>query len=39
MILFFIFYFNEYAINKYLDLHKILYNELIKYKYFFQFIT
>jgi hypothetical protein len=35
----FIFYFNEYAIHKDLDLHKILYNELIKYKYFFQFIT
>jgi len=35
----FIFYFNEYPIHKDLDLHKILYNQLIKYKYFFQFIT
>ena len=34
----FIFYFNEYPINKDTELHKILYNELIKYKYFFQFI-
>ena len=35
----FIFYFNEYAIPKDLELHKILYNELHKYQYFFQFIT
>jgi hypothetical protein len=35
----FIFYFDKYAIHKDLELHKILYNELIKYQYFFQFIT
>ena len=35
----FIFYFDKYVINKDLELHKILYNELVKYKYFFQFIT
>jgi len=35
----FIFYFDKYPIHKDLDLHKILYNELVKYKYFFQFIT
>ena len=35
----FIFYFDKYVINKDLELHKILYNELIKYQYFFQFIT
>ena len=35
----FIFYFDKYAIHKDLELHKILYNELVKYKYFFQFIT
>jgi hypothetical protein len=35
----FIFYFDKYTIHKDLELHKILYNELIKYKYFFQFIT
>jgi hypothetical protein len=35
----FIFYFDNYAIHKDLELHKILYNELVKYKYFFQFIT
>ena len=34
----FIFCFDKYVINKDLELHKILYNELIKYKYFFQFI-
>ena len=34
----FIFYFDKYIINKDLDLHKILYNELIKHQYFFQFI-
>ena len=34
----FIFYFDKYVIHKDLDLHKILYNELLKYKYFFQFI-
>jgi hypothetical protein len=35
----FIFYFDKYTIHKDLELHKILYNELVKYKYFFQFIT
>ena len=35
----FIFYFDKYVINKDLELHKILYNELVKYQYFFQFIT
>lgn len=35
----FIFYFDKYAIHKDLELHKILYNELVKYQYFFQFIT
>jgi len=34
----FVFYFSEYFIHKDLELHKILYNELIKHKYFFQFI-
>ncbi len=34
----FIFYFDKYAIHKDLELHKILYNELVKYQYFFQFI-
>ena len=34
----FIFYFDKYAIHKDLELHKILYNEIIKYQYFFQFI-
>ena len=34
----FIFYFDKYVINKDLELHKILYNELVKYQYFFQFI-
>ena len=35
----FIFCFDKYVINKDLELHKILYNELHKYQYFFQFIT
>jgi hypothetical protein len=35
----FIFYFDKYFIHKDLYLHKILYNELVKYQYFFQFIT
>ena len=34
----FMFYFDKYSINKDLELHKILYNELVKYQYFFQFI-
>jgi hypothetical protein len=34
----FIFYFDKYAIHKDLELHKILYNELVKYQYFFKFI-
>ena len=34
----FIFYFNDITIHKDLELHKILYNELVKYQYFFQFI-
>ena len=34
----FVFYFDKYIIHKDLELHKILYNELIKHKYFFQFI-
>jgi hypothetical protein len=35
----FIFYFNDISINKDLELHKILYNELVKYQYFLQFIA
>ncbi len=34
----FIFYFDKYPIHKDLELYKILYNELIKHTYFFQFI-
>ena len=34
----FIFYFDKYPIHKDLELYKMLYNELTKHKYFFQFI-